>query len=355
MKELLVKIKIMLLLVFSMTSCSKKLETLKLPLENNYDFTSEQALLSSEKLGEIEMFYNAFPGETFIGVDSIPIYYKIFKQPKESKGVIQIASGRTESVIKYKELIYDLYRNGYSVYIHDHRGQGLSGRMTPDPEIGFVEHFQDYITDMKTFYDVKIKPNNYDQVYLLAHSMGGAIGVTYLQQFPNDFKAAAFSSPMFGLSFIQCSMGKALDKDKRNFAPTQKNYLESRETFEKNTLTNCQVRYNVFTKAFMNEPKARLGGVSLHWLHESCNQFDIMFDGISKIQTPSIVFSAEEEEIVDPEAHFKFVEKARTLNKEVKGYSVAQAKHELFIEKDEVRKAVLTTILDFYSEYANKE
>lgn len=355
MKKLFVNIKIILLLFFSITSCSKKLETLETQLESPYNFTSEQDLLNAEKLNEIETFYNKFPGETFVGIDSIPIYYKIFKQPKELKGAILISTGRTESVIKYKELIYDLYRNGYSVYIHDHRGQGLSGRMTLDPEIGFVEDFQDYITDMKTFYDLKIQPNNYKQVYLLAHSMGGAIGFTYLQQFPNDFKAAAFSSPMFGLSFIQCSLGKALDKDEPAFAPTQKNYLESRETFKKNTLTNCQIRYDIFTKTFMSEPNARLGGISLHWLHKSCNQFDIMFQGISKIQTPSLVFSAEEEEIVDPAAHFKFVEEAKVWNKDVKGYSVKHAKHELFIEKDVVRNAVLTTILDFYSGHVSKE
>jgi alpha-beta hydrolase superfamily lysophospholipase len=32
--------------------------------------------------------------------------------------------------------------------------------------------------------------------------MGGAIGMTYLEQNPNDFNAAAFSSPMLGLTYL---------------------------------------------------------------------------------------------------------------------------------------------------------
>ena len=344
----LMKLEVILLSLFSIFSCDKKLDPLLEPAINSYVFTSEIDLENTEKLNKINAFYNSIKGETFMGVDSIPIYFKTFLQKKETKGAILISSGRTESAIKYKELIFDLFTNGYSIYIHDHRGQGLSGRMTADNELGFVDDFQNYITDMKTFYDTIVKPNNPKEVFLLAHSMGGAIGFSYLQQFPNDFKAAAFSSPMFGLGFIECSLGRTFDVDAPNYAPTQKNYLESREIFENNTLTNSEVRYNLFVSSYMEEPLVRLGGVSLHWLNESCNQFHLMFEGISKIETPSIVFSAEEEEIVDANAHFNFVEEANLKNIPIKGYSVKNAKHELFIEKDEVRKNVLSTILVFF-------
>ncbi|MFD1294393.1 alpha/beta fold hydrolase [Lutibacter holmesii] len=346
------KIKVVVVFLFLIISCEQKLEPLLESDQNSYVFTSETDLLNSEYLSEIENFYNSVHGETFIGVDSIPIYYKIFLQQKDSKGAILISTGRTESTIKYKELIFDLYANGFSIYIHDHRGQGSSGRMALDREIGFVEDFQDYVIDMKNFYTSKVVPNKHEQVYLLAHSMGGAIGFSYLEQFPSDFKAAAFSSPMFGLGFIECSLGKAFDKDIPKYAPTQKNYLESRESFKNNTLTNCEVRFNLFSKAYMQEPLVRLGGVSLHWLYESCNQFDFMFQDISKIETPSLIFSAEEEQIVDPKAHYKFVKEATFKNKPIFGYSVKSAKHELFIENDAVRQNVLASILTFFESHS---
>lgn len=204
---------------------------------------------------------------------------------------------------------------------------------------------------MKVFYDRVLKPNKHQSVYLLAHSMGGAIGITYLEQFTNDFKAAAFSSPMFGLSYIQCSLGRNLDKDEPAFAPTQKRFLESEETFESNTLTNSAIRYSIFRKAYHNEPRVRLGGVSLHWLNESCNQFSTIFNNIKSIKTPSLIFSSEQEVIVDTDAHKNFVEKAKKYELPIDGYFVKNAKHELLIEKDEVRSNVLAKILNFYKEH----
>ncbi len=57
---------------------------------------------------------------------AVKIKYRIFERADE-KAAIVISSGRTECMFKYEETIYDLYEEGYSVYIHDHRGQGFSG------------------------------------------------------------------------------------------------------------------------------------------------------------------------------------------------------------------------------------
>lgn len=332
------------------SSCSNNLEPLTDQI-TTYSFTAEKDLQNKNTRTHINNFYNLGKENYFYGIDSIAIYYKIFKQSGAEKGAILISTGRTESALKYKELIYDLYHNGYSVYIHDHRGQGLSGRMAKDSEIGHIDVFQNYISDMKIFYNRIITPNKHQSVYLLAHSMGGAIGMTYLEQFTKDFKAAAFSSPMLGLSYIECSLGTAFEKDEPTYAPTQKGYLESKETFENNTLTNSETRFSVFQRAYNNKPKVRLGGVSLHWLNESCNQFQTIFNNIRAVKTPSIIFSAGQEEIVDPEAHKEFVNKAKKWNLPIKGYLVKHAKHELFIEKDKVRNNVLTTILNFYQDH----
>ena len=69
-----------------------------------------------------------------------------------------------------------------------------------------------------------------------------------------------------------------------------------------------------------------------------------------KLQTPSLLFSAEEEEIVVPEAHYKFIEKCAKENVPITGYYVKNAKHELLIEKDETRTMVVGTILNFFEE-----
>ena len=115
---------VILFTLISIYSCNTSFTALSQE-KNKYKLTTIEQLADTNYTQEIEQFYDK--GETghFVGKEDIEIYYKIFKQKKKEKAAILIASGRTEAAIKYKELIFDLYKLGYSIYIHDHRGQGL--------------------------------------------------------------------------------------------------------------------------------------------------------------------------------------------------------------------------------------
>ncbi|MBL7472580.1 alpha/beta fold hydrolase [Robertkochia sediminum] len=318
--------------------------------DTRYQLTTETQLLDTTHSREIDKFYDSGEEGTFEGKRNISIYYKKFEHPDTEKAIV-ISSGRTEAAIKYKEVIYDLYRNGYSVYIHDHRGQGQSGRMTDDPQMGYVKAFQAYIDDMKMFYNDHVAPRNYDHTYLLAHSMGGAIGMTYLEQFPEDFDAAAFSSPMLGLKAPICSAAKVLVGEKPKYAVGQTAYKEDSLSFKNNALTGSKVRYDRMIAAYAEVPEARLGGATYRWLRESCKQFQYLYDHIDQIETPFILFSAENESIVAPYAHQKFITAAKDAGKKCVAYEVEGAEHELLIEQDEQRTQTLNATLDFYKRY----
>ena len=352
MKYTLIKINnlvLLLILTFTIISCNRNFSKL-MKQDNKYNLTTTNQLKDKVYKARIDSFYNSGEEGFFSGKENISIYYKIFKR-KDTDKVILISSGRTEAAIKYKELIFDLYKNGYSIYIHDHRGQGMSGRMTSDSEMGYIDNFQYYIDDMKTFYTNYLKSANYNKTYLLAHSMGGAIGVTYLEQNPNDFDAAAFSSPMLGFKPPICSAAKILKGSEPKYAMGEDKYDDDKTTFNGNTLTGSQVRYNRMIDAFAEFPKARLGGVSYDWIYKSCQQYDYIFDNINKLETPFILFSAENEQIVRAYSHQKFIDVAKKLNKECFAYEVENAQHELLIEKDEQRTETINTILEFYSKY----
>lgn len=337
------------ILIISLFSCKRDFHQLP-KTENKYNLTEISDLENENYCKNIEDFYNNGKQGSFTGKSNVKIYYKIFEQKNTEKAIL-ISSGRTEAAIKYKEIIYDLFNNGFSVYINDHRGQGLSGRMTKDPQMGYIDSFQFYIDDMKFFYDNYLKIKNYKKSYLLTHSMGGAIGMTYLEQYPNDFNAAAFSSPMLGLKPPIYTIVKLFDGNKPRYALTQSKYNEDKSTFKGNTLTGSRIRYNKMIEAFDKEPKARLGGATYHWLHLSCLQFDYIFSHVNKINTPFILLSAENEQIVYPYAHQQFMDIANELNKDCIAYEVKDAQHELFIEKDEQRISSISAILDYYSRY----
>lgn len=97
---------------------------------------------------------------------------------------------------------------------------------------------------MKYFYDTYLNKKNYKKTYLLAHSMGGAIGMTYLEQYPNDFLAAAFSSPMLGFKPPGCTIVKVMDGDKPKYALGEAEYKDDLTTFKGNILTGYEIRYD---------------------------------------------------------------------------------------------------------------
>ena len=69
---------------------------------------------------------------------------------------------------------------------------------------------------------------------------------------------------------------------------------------------------------------------------------------IQDIQTPFILFSAENEEIVNPGAHRKFIEKAMKLGVNCDAFLIEDARHELLIEKDSQRIQTLNQVLGFF-------
>jgi lysophospholipase len=181
--------------------------------------------------------------------------------------------------------------------------------------------------------------------------MGGAIGMTYLEQHPNDFNAAAFSSPMLGLKPGTCTVVSIMGGEEPKYGPGQSGYNNDQIAFEENVLTGSEARYERMNAAFDQVPEAKLGGATYQWVHSSCQQFSYIFGHIRNIRTPFILFSAQNEQIVNPRAHQKFVEKALELGKECKAYQVNNTQHELLMEKDKQRTEVINAAIGFFVDY----
>ncbi len=128
------------------------------------------------------------------------LYYELYPQETQ-KGTIVISYGFTESCLKYHELIYYFYLQGYQVAIMDHRGHGKSMREVEDHTIVHIGLFSRYVKDLHRFVKTVVKPMAKDlPLYLYAHSMGGCIGAFYLEQYPEDFAKAVLNAPMLGVN-----------------------------------------------------------------------------------------------------------------------------------------------------------
>ncbi|GAL05664.1 lysophospholipase L2 [Photobacterium aphoticum] len=166
------------------------------------------------------------------------------------KKAIVVVNGRIESYWKYQELFYDLFQQGYDIYALDHRGQGVSGRLAADTELGHVEQFSDYVTDLTTFYTEVVAPKNYRHRHLLAHSMGGTIASLFLAAFPDTLTSAVLSAPMHGIAIknwmrpIASPLARVVEQFQRQpgYAPGQMPYYP--KPFADNPLSHSAVATN---------------------------------------------------------------------------------------------------------------
>jgi lysophospholipase len=325
---------------------------------NKYNLITQKQIATTEYITLIDNFFKFGTDGFFKGEKGISIYYNYFLQEirENEKGAIVISNGRRENTLKYKELIYDLFQNGYSVYMLDHRGQGFSERINiADKQMGHIDDFEYYVSDLKKYYDGFAKSNGHKKIFLLSHSMGATIGTRYIEIYPNDFDSAAFSSPMFGLRFPACMLIGLLTGDDPKYLFGEKNFDNEERSFSTNNLTHSKVRYQAMMNMYENNPSAKIGGPSYQWVYQSCKTFKKIFKELQKIEIPILLIQAEIDKVVAAKAQEKFVFELKKLGKDAEGFTINGAYHEIFIENDEFRLPVITTILDFFNNIiANK-
>ncbi|QIZ78274.1 alpha/beta fold hydrolase [Ferrimonas lipolytica] len=281
----------------------------------------------------------------FAGVKGVNIRYCIVRAP-QSRGAIVLCSGRIESYMKYWPLVQWLYDQGYSLYLWDHRGQGLSERMLTNRHIGHVHHFRDYVADMVKFVRERVTPDKPAQRYLLAHSMGGAIAALYLHQYPHHFDKALLSSPMFGVqlpapSWVISPLLSVLHQLRpEGYAVGGHNYRAI--PFADNDNTHDENQYRAFRQLYQDRPELQLGAPSVQWIRQAL-ALEQQWPQI-QIETPTVVAIAGADTVVNNKAARLFAQRGQH-----ELICIDDAMHELLMESDDYRQPLLNRLLEWFA------
>lgn len=296
------------------------------------------------KTEALPWFQNLESGE-FRNKNALTLKYYIHRKPHHKK-ILVIVPGRTEPAMKYTELFYDLKDSGFDLYIMDHQGQGESERLLRDSHKGHVLHFSDYVDDFEQFMnEVVIHPEK--EIYLLAHSMGGAIATKYMNKNPDVVKKAVLVAPMFEINTkpysekvakyyakLLVSLGKG-----NNYAPDWGpwEYIP----FSQNEYTHSEVRYHVERFLFTTFPEVALGGPTARWVYESIKATQNM-DCVN-LKTPVLLLQAGLDTVVKPGRQNRFCKREFCTLK-----TYPYAKHEILMETDAIRNDALKMITSFF-------
>ncbi|MFQ6372860.1 alpha/beta fold hydrolase [Shewanella sp. YIC-542] len=282
----------------------------------------------------------------------LSLAYCFIRHPASDKAIV-ISNGRVESYLKYQETIHDFYCQGYSVFVLDHIGQGLSSRLTRNPHKGHIDSFSRYVEHFEFFMDKVVKPQAPTQLYLLGHSMGSAIATLYLARHPATFNAAVCCAPMYGIKlplprgFILW-LAKKLNAFPRSAEP---NYIiggtdYQPAAFAKNPLTHSPKRYQQLLELYQDFPQIQLGSPTYQWLIEGLHASEQARQAAAaNTQIPLLILQAGNDQIVDNHAQTHATSSMTQLE------VIPGARHEILIEDDCYREIAMNKILAFFAQH----
>ncbi|MCZ0932495.1 MAG: alpha/beta hydrolase, partial [Oligoflexia bacterium] len=306
---------------------------------------------------------------SFQGTNQTLLSYGKFGKRRGKNGSLVFVNGKEESLFRYMELFYDFYLQGWSpIYTYDHRNQGFSRpvflpvslsqsgeiKISESAKMSYSEDYTLYRKDLEAFISFILNDRELDRsnLFLIAHSKGGAIVLDYLQTHSKSlFKSVALSAPMIKyrshlFSFLERGANFFL-RGYCSFLPCKWKIPSFRSQLTHKTFTGSKARY-AFSEFVEKRKfsKSAPKGTSFHWILESFKVTDQLMDEkrIQRIQTPLIILQAEKDYFVSNKYQHSFCEKKPNCChiEQIAG------KHELFMEKDTARNEAIKQTMQFF-------
>lgn len=341
---------------------------------------------------------------------AVRIHYRFYEHRNEQRGAVIVVPGFTEGLSMYQEVIHDLVRHGFSVYIHDHRGQGFSSRLLEgddQADKGHVDRFDRLVSDFEHFTALVQQARAADPLkarrplFLLAHSMGGAVVALHLARRGADtpFAAAALVTPMFEPTVAPratpayrprwaerqlqswCHSGAFGLPFSLPWLSTKRvrgeGFAADLAAFEAlpdpvaAPLTHSVARHRmrwVNRAARCDGPDcghadARVAGPTLQWVDQACAAAQVARGPeAGRIAVPVLVLQGGEDVVVEPQAQREFCANVNRSGSAGVGQGTGQgrgrctglrlpeARHGLLLEADRLRQPALARVLNFWDE-----
>ncbi|MCX7300966.1 MAG: alpha/beta hydrolase [Rhodobacterales bacterium] len=267
------------------------------------------------------------------------------------RGTVLLFPGRTEYIEKYGRTARDLTERGFATIVIDWRGQGLSDRLLPEPDLGHVRHFSDYQLDIAAMITHARRIGLPEPYFMLAHSMGGCIGLRALMEYL-PVRAAAMTSPMWGirvsphmrpLAWALSQLSKVVNiGDRLSPGQTLDAYLLT-APFEDNTLTGDREMWDYLRGQLLADRGLCLGGPTLQWIFESFAEMRVLA-AAPPPATRCLTWMGTNELIVEPQAIRDRM--VRYPNGELR--VLDGKRHEILMEDKPTRTAVIDAVAAYF-------
>ncbi|MCF6326550.1 MAG: alpha/beta hydrolase [Devosiaceae bacterium] len=289
--------------------------------------------------------------------DNVRLRYALWpKTSGVSKGTICLVHGRSEFIEKYYETIANFQSRGFNVATFDWRGQGGSDRLVSNHRLGYVERFDDYIIDLENFYSQILLPDCPPPFNLVGHSMGAFVSLLAASRNRLMFERLFLSAPMLSLDSMPLGLSAMANVAEalcffgfgQMAAGRKDDRSPSSESFPGNELTSDFTRYMRVVDIYEKCPDLAISAPSFRWLSAAMRAMAKARsdDFPARIKTPVLMLAAARDKVVSTAA----IEELGLRMRSGRHAVIAHARHELFMENDEIREQVFAAFDAFITE-----
>lgn len=236
-------------------------------------------------------------------------------RPRETpKAVVVGVHGFAEHSGRYEHFGAYLAEKGFSLYMYDLRGHGLS-----KSERGYVESFNDFVRDTISFISYVKEEARVPRVFLFGHSMGGLIAVHVAGALGEELRGLVTSGAALEVrtTFTQRMLLSVLG----TFSPRKRLPLP--------VSTECLTHDEEVAKRYLSDPLV-FKDPTVRLLVEFGRGVSQAWRSVESIKCPALVLHGKEDCLVPPSASQRLYEKLRVADKTLKLYE--GLKHEILNE-----------------------
>lgn len=257
--------------------------------------------------------------------DGLSVHYNHYEADKQKAGIV-LVHGLGEHCGRYGYVVERLFPKGYSFWMADHRGHGRSG----GPR-GHVEHFDQYIMDLQMVVELARKAvGDNGKLFLLGHSMGGLIALTFALRMPDLLTGVVASAPALGVKVEVPKWKSSMGQIMSSIWP---GLTMSNELDPKFVSHDAEVVYN-----YIHDPLVH-HKVTARWFTEFTAAIDNAQKTADNMKIPTLMQIPGEDRFVNPQASKEFFEKLTVSDKTFKFYEPLY--HEIYNETEAERNQVL--------------
>ena len=253
---------------------------------------------------------------SFRGHKDLNLYYQSWLPAGGPQAILLVVHGGAEHSGRYTNLVNYFVPKGYAVCGLDLRGHGKSEGLR-----FYVERFSDYLTDLKTFFDMVRGEHGDTKIFLVGHSMGGAIATAYTVHHQHELAGLLLSGAVLKIPSGQSPALIAAARMLSLLLPKMGvTVLDASAISQDKAVVDAYVNDPL---VYRGKIRARLGAEILKTLQELPRQ-------MPEITLPILIMHGTADQLCDPQGSQMLYEQVGSRDKTLKLYEGFY--HEIFNE-----------------------